>query len=881
MANSIVDTFNQYKRSFSKKVADCFEDTTSPFSKLKGLHEAPSMQDLSSFLNKYPLSSILPYEAYDESSQIYFNRDSVGFVLDAMPATCLSLQDLKILNGIFSQNHRPNTCIQVSMISDTNFGPTLEAWKDLKGNSTQNADFFNFMAQNRVRHLKKGRWNSLFDDQPFIVKDFKLVISYTLPLDDNENSLKEDVEFLKRMRSSTIGLLKSAKIPAKNMEVEDFINLLWGVLNPLDGDHARVQYDKNNLINKQMVDSDSHLLVGSSGCDLIHKKTPYSIIPFHARQFPKEWGGYLNNDLIGSFSNNVLRIGCPFIATMTVQIPDQMSAKTKIAKNQIRATQMSDTPMAKFATQWIDRKKDWDFTAKRIENGDKYLKAFYQIILISPQGKEDQSIQSLQSLYDSLGWSLSRGRFTSLHCLLGALPMGLEKDGHKVLHLMGHYRSRLSWTCVNIAPWIGEWKGTQTPLLQLIGRRGQLISFNHFDNKKGNYNIACAATSGAGKSFLTQELIFSILGIGGRVFTIDAGGSYKDLCQSIGGTYIDFGVGRPNLNPFSKIFSKKSYALIEELSKNDPEYSNDDYINDFMPMLVKLISQMASPSVPLDELKLTVLEKAIFSAIKKYQDKTTITKIQEECLKQKGENNKELREAIDLANMLHSYTKDGMYGRYFEGENNIDLDNNFVVLELDALNSKGSLQSVVLLILMVQINQVMYLSGNKSQKKQVIIDEAWRLLGSGNAGDFIEEGYRVARKHGGSYLTITQNINDYYKSETAEAALSNSDFNINLRQKPDQLKKAESEGRISNDSGEVDILSSLETIHGLYSELAITSPDGIAVARFCVDPIAEKIYSTSPDESQFLHDEQANGKSLLEAVYLLLEKQNKLTGAIQ
>lgn len=881
MANTIVETFNHYKRKINKIVTDSLVDSSTPFSKLKGLHEAPSLQDLSAFLNKYPLSSILPYESYDESSQIYFNRDSVGFVLEAMPATSLSLQDLKILNGIFSQNHKSGTCIQVSMISDTNFGPQLDAWKKLKGGSTQNTDFFEFMAKNRVHHLKKAKWNSLFNDQPFIIKDLKLIISYTLPLDSDESSLNEDIEFLKRMRSSTIGLLKSAKIPAKSMDVEDFINLMWGLLNPMDGDHERVKYDKSNLINQQMVDSDSHLFVGSSSCNLAHKGTPFSVIPYHVRQFPKEWGGYLNNDLIGSFSNNVLRINCPFIATLTVKIPDQLSAKSKVTKNQIRSTQMSDTPMAKFATQWLDRKKDWEFTAKRMENGDKYLKAFYQIVLISPEGQEEQSIQSLQSLYDSLGWTLSRGRFTSLHCLLGALPMGLEKEGHKVLDLVGHYRSRLSWTCVNIAPWIGEWKGTQTPLLQLIGRRGQLIGFNHFDNKKGNYNMACAATSGAGKSFFTQELIFSILGIGGRVFTIDAGGSYKDLCQSIGGTYIDFGVGRPNLNPFSKIFSKNAYKKVDELSKKDPQYSNDDYINDFMPMLVKLLSQMASPIVPLDELKLTVLEKAIFAAVKAHQEKTTITKIQEQCLKQTDENNKPLKDAVDLANMLHSYTKDGMYGRYFEGENNIDLDNNFVVLELDALNSKGALQSVVLLILMIQINQVMYLSGNKSQKKQVIIDEAWRLLGSGNAGDFIEEGYRVARKHGGSYLTITQNINDYYKSQTAEAALSNSDFGVNLRQKPDQLKKAESEGRISNDSGEVDILSSLETIHGLYSELAITSPDGIAVARFCVDPVAEKIYSTSPEESQFLKDQQENGKSLLEAVYLLLEKQNKLQGVIQ
>src|SRR5690606_4733523 len=71
--------------------------------------------------------------------------------------------------------------------------------------------------------------------------------------------------------------------------------------------------------------------------------------------------------------------------------------------------------------------------------------------------------------------------------------------------------------------------------------------------------------------------------------------------------------------------------------------------------------------------------------------------------------------AKSVAEALYPYTRDGMHGRYFEGDNNIDLNNPFVVLELDALNAKGDLQSVVLLILMMQINQVMYLSGNKKQ----------------------------------------------------------------------------------------------------------------------------------------------------------------------
>jgi conjugal transfer ATP-binding protein TraC len=68
----------------------------------------------------------------------------------------------------------------------------------------------------------------------------------------------------------------------------------------------------------------------------------------------------------------------------------------------------------------------------------------------------------------------------------------------------------------------------------------------------------------------------------------------------------------------------------------------------------------------------------------------------------------------------------------------------------------------------------------------------------------------------------------------------------------------------------VDILKSLETVQGKYSEIAINSPDGLSVVRFCVDPIAEKIYSTQAAEVDFIRNAQKNNVSLLEAINQLI-----------
>jgi len=57
--------------------------------------------------------------------------------------------------------------------------------------------------------------------------------------------------------------------------------------------------------------------------------------------------------------------------------------------------------------------------------------------------------------------------------------------------------------------------------------------------------------------------------------------------------------------------------------------------------------------------------------------------------------------------------------------------------------------------------------------------------------------------------------------------------------------------------------------------LAIISPDGLSVLRFCVDPITQKIYSTKPDEVAYIRNAQKNGISLLNAINDLIKVQNE------
>ena len=82
---------------------------------------------------------------------------------------------------------------------------------------------------------------------------------------------------------------------------------------------------------------------------------------------------------------------------------------------------------------------------------------------------------------------------------------------------------------------------------------------------------------------------------------------------------------------------------------------------------------------------------------------------------------------------------------------------------------------------------------------------------------------------------------------------------------------ADERGYIDNKSGQLDVLSTIETIHGQYSEMAIISPDGLSICRFIIDPYTEKLYSTQAGEVAQIQDLIAQGVPLADAVQRLVD----------
>ncbi len=103
----------------------------------------------------------------------------------------------------------------------------------------------------------------------------------------------------------------------------------------------------------------------------------------------------------------------------------------------------------------------------------------------------------------------------------------------------------------DLMPIFGPWKGHESPSILLQSTSGNLVPFDPFASELTSANQIICGTAGSGKSFLTNALLLQLLRENPRVFIVDIGGSYKKLCENLGGQYLSLSLDSDfAFNPF-------------------------------------------------------------------------------------------------------------------------------------------------------------------------------------------------------------------------------------------------------------------------------------------------------------------------------------------
>ncbi|MCX8514100.1 MAG: type IV secretion system protein TraC [Burkholderiales bacterium] len=780
------------------------------------------------------LSHLLNYEYYDEVVGIFQTSRSYGFILEATTLTGISDKTDDILKGLYTIGIPEGACLQFVLQASSELDNIFGNWKDIR----KQDPLYQTIVDERIKFYKTGTKHKLFDKNKIIVRNFRLFITFTFEGAYDSNS----AQFLDNIRNAARSILKSQFIETNLVTPSVLINFVREIVCARQDGLEWVEYDSRMSIRDQIADPDNNIYVDTDGI-VINDTCVRSL---SVRRYPTEPRLHTMNQIIGDDMSTMLQISYPFLLCCNIQILNAEKTNGIMQLEAERTAKQSKNGMGRILPIVDKKAHEYQLMKQLLSEGEGFVNMSHYLHIFTPLGKSEEAFQEAQAVYRSKGWELVNNSNIQLPTILCSLPLfhdpisAKEQSDFRMMKLYSQTNS------VNLLPICSDWKGTGTPMLMMLGRRGQIQYIDMFDNKSGNYNVSVVAASGSGKSFVANEIVVTNVSCGSLVRVIDVGGSYKNSCDLLGGQYIEFSEQQKIcVNPFTFIGGADG-ANLQKLEFSDLLKRED--LKEQVEML-KAIIMAAAGRDPTDKTEDSFVEQAILQAIHHKGNKSTFTTVYDELL----QINDDKGRARDIADSIKSYTSHGIHGEYFEGDSTLDFNNNFIVLELENLKAKGQLVFVILLIVMLKISQEMYL-GDRSQRKLCIVDEAWDLMGKGNSGAFIETGYRRARKYNGLFMTITQSIDDYYLSNTTLACWNNADIRLLLR----QGTKAKNN---TFDEYTTRLLESVTTEAGCYSEMVIqVGGNTCGVSRFIVDPFSTYIYSSNANDVRFVNYIKENEK---------------------
>jgi len=309
---------------------------------------------------------------------------------------------------------------------------------------------------------------------------------------------------------------------------------------------------------------------------------------------------------------------------------------------------------------------------------------------------------------------------------------------------------------------------------ELVQESGILYGVNKSNNSLvildrfslNNANSIVFAQSGSGKSYATKVEILRQLMQGVKVIVIDPEREYKRLAESVNGTYIKLSAkSRQKINPFD-------LDMTHHKASDLAEHAQD---------LTEVISLMAEG---LSSREKAAVDKAILQIYKNVKTEPPLLEDLYKQLLSTGFQDK-------LCERLEKYIS-GSLADVFNSQTNIELKNRLVIFDI-----KDMPESLRQIMMMIISNFVSSQVKAKPVKRLLVIDEGWLLLQHEESARFVSGLVRRARKYYLGVSIISQQANDFLKSDYGRAIASQSSLRILMRQDTTTIKNVVSEFHLS------------------------------------------------------------------------------------
>lgn len=388
--------------------------------------------------------------------------------------------------------------------------------------------------------------------------------------------------------------------------------------------------------------------------------------------------------------------------------------------------------------------------------------AVYITIYDQDMEKLNKLERKLESLLESKLVYIKPALFKQLEGLNSVLPLGKNK--------LSIQTPLNSGPASSLFPFISPDLSSENGILYGVNmHNNSLIIFERFSLE--NANQVVFAKSGSGKSYATKLQILRSMMMGTNVIVIDPENEYQNLANAIGGSYFKISLTSPNhVNPFD-------IPIIPE--GEEPA----DVFKSHVLNLAGLLKLMLGEITPEED---AILDRVIietyasrditaenFGAIKELHPPLL------EDLQVVLENTDG---GVGLAKRLEKFTR-GSYAGFTNAPTNVDIKNRLIVFSIRDLEDE--LRPIAMYIV---LNFVWNLVRSELRQRLLVIDEAWWMMKYKDSASFLFGLVKRARKYYLGVTTITQDVEDFLKSDYGKPIVTNSSIQLLLKQSPTSIE---------------------------------------------------------------------------------------------
>ncbi|TXI08275.1 MAG: type IV secretion system protein TraC [Rhizobium sp.] len=804
------------------------------------------------------LDRFCPVLAFDPERNLFELEDqALAFGFICYPLTGYDQKVGDRLGTMLNQELPPGSLVQVTLHA----GPDIQGFvdryeniRDRRRSLEENKTLLQLIGDRQTEFLTQGIDGTLISGDIAKPRDIKVIITVRIPT-SGSLATPAELEYAAQKCRGMGETLHSAGLWNDPLKPGEYIRLISQMLtfdkNAEWRHDFRPHYNPDLPIRNQIAEPSSviehekrRLVIGDYVVKTLSvKRYPETLYFGFAYQ-------YLADALTGTRG---IRDYCMF--TMNMLYGDSESERSKIELESTWVTTQSYGWLARINPRLAKQKASFDAMQKALSDGDRPIKAYLTVTLFGEKSREQQMTSNAVAYMREQGFSAMEDVGCCLPQFLNSMPMFADP---RAARIQRRYHRMATRHATALLPVFADWKGNSgTAPLNFISRKGQLMGVDMFAESNNAYNGLIFAESGAGKSFLTNEIALAYLSMGGRVWILDAGRSYMKLAHLVGGQYIEFSQSSDVcINPFQQIKDFKEEADI----------------------LLGILLTMAYPNPPLNTPTYNFQIGGMREILSRVWNEKGINSTVDDVIQALAQE-EDLR-LRDLATQMFPFSSKGEYGRFFNGPNNMRMDAQMVVIELEDLKHRKHLQRVVLFQMMNQIANEMFLSKRESHRL-CIIDEAWDLLSGAESGgsgsseiqQFINGFYRKLRKHGGGAIIVTQTIDDVYASSIGTAIVANSPNTFILRQKAEIIERAKEKKHLALPDGTYDLMKTITTVRPKYSEVMIMTGGGTGIGRLIVPRYKSLLYSTNNKEYEAINTLVSQGLNVDQAINRLIEAE--------